>query len=159
MNASDCTIRAAVANDAEVIAAFNSAMALETEGRRLDPAAVRRGVGRVLADARLGTYHVVERAGQVVGQLLVTYEFSDWRDGLFWWIQSVYVAPAARRGGVYRALYEHVLAQARATAGVCGVRLYVDQDNTAAQEVYLRLGMTETAYRMYEVDWGGPSGE
>ena len=147
------SIRRARSADADVIALANIAMAAETEGRRLDRDQAERAVRRALADAALGAYWLAERGGNVVGQLLVTTEFSDWRDGVFWWIQSVYVAPAARRTGVYRALHEHVVQEARRTPHVCGVRLYVDRHNATAQAVYRRLGMHETGYLLFEADW------
>jgi ribosomal protein S18 acetylase RimI-like enzyme len=149
----DITIRIARAADIEIITANNSAMAEETEGRRLRPETLRSGVGRLLSDSNRGVYYLAERDGNVVGQLLITREWSDWRDGWFWWIQSVYVAPDARRQGVYRALHEHVHAEARTRPNVCGIRLYVDQDNARAQQVYQRLGMKRSGYRLYEVDW------
>ena len=146
-------IRRATPADADIIAAANVAMAAETEARQLDRARTAAAVRRALADAALGVYWLAERDGNVVGQLLITTEFSDWRDGVFWWIQSVYVVPAARRTGVYRALHERVVQEARRTPGVCGVRLYVDRHNAAAQAVYRRLGMHETEYRLFEADW------
>ena len=154
-------IRAATLADADTVAAFNIAMAQETEQKRLDPEVVGRGVRRVLGDAALGRYYVAERAGpaglaEIVGQMLLTFEFSDWRDGLFWWIQSVYVRPDARRAGVYRALHEHVAQAARVSGDACGLRLYVDRHNTRAQQVYRRLGMVATEYALFETDWSGP---
>ena len=146
-------IRRAVPADADTIIAFNSAMAEETEGRSLPADVIRRGVRRLLADPALGVYYVAERGGSMVGQLLITFEFSDWRDGVFWWIQSVYVAARARRTGVYRALHEHVEREARAAGDVCGLRLYADHKNAGAQAVYRRLGMRASNYVMYEVDW------
>jgi GNAT superfamily N-acetyltransferase len=148
-------IRRATPADAETIVAFNSAMAEETEGRSLPADTIARGVRRLLADPAHGVYYVAERDGSIVGQLLITFEFSDWRDGLFWWIQSVYVALPARRTGVYRALHEHVEAAARAAGDVCGLRLYADRKNAGAHEVYRRLGMRASNYVMYEVDWSG----
>lgn len=147
------TIRRAVSTDAEVIAANNRAMALETEGKALDPATSLRGVARALADPEKGFYLLAERAGQVVGQLMITFEWSDWRDGTFWWIQSVYVAPEARRSGVYRALYEHLLVMARETPCICGIRLYVESENTRAQRTYAALGMQRARYDLFEVDF------
>lgn len=133
-------------------------MALETEGRALDPERLARGVGRVLASPDRGCYFVAELGPRVVGALLVTTEWSDWRDGWFWWIQSVYVEPAARRSGVYRALHEHVVCAARAAPDVCGVRLYVDRENRSAQTVYQRLGMQRARYEFFEVDFVAPHG-
>jgi len=152
---SDITIRTATDADAETIAAHNVAMALEAEHRRLDPTTVRAGARRVLADPARGVYYVAQREGKVVGQLLITREWSDWRDGWFWWIQSVYVVPQARRQGVYRLLYQHVVAEARQQPDVRGLRLYVDTENTRAQRVYESLGMDRARYHFYELDWTG----
>lgn len=149
----ELSIRPAAPTDRDTLAAYNVAMAAETEHRRLDPAAVRRGVERVLAEPARGFYLVAEVEGIVVGQLLVTYEWSDWRDGDFWWIQSVYVAPEQRGRGVFRALHAEVERRARAAGHVCGLRLYVDRDNGRAQEVYRALGLTATDYVLMECDW------
>lgn len=146
-------IRRATPDDADTITANNLAMATESEGRRLDRAVVASGVRRALADPALGVYYLALRAGRVVGQLMITTEFSDWRDGVFWWIQSVYVHPAARRSGVYRALHEHVAAEARTAEHVCGLRLYVERGNTSARQVYEKLGLAHTGYELYEADW------
>ena len=145
-------IRRAVPADAGFIVESNIAMALETEGMALAEGIVRPGVAAVLADASLGFYLVAEVEGRPAGQLMVTYEWSDWRNGLFWWIQSVYVRPEFRRRGVYRALHRHVAEAAQAEGGVCGIRLYVEQDNTTAQQVYESLDMYRTRYQMYEVE-------
>ncbi len=145
-------IRAAGADDHATLVAFNQAMALETEGKALDPERLAAGVAKGLADPRRARYFVAERDGAVVGSLMLTAEWSDWRDGDFWWIQSVYVAPEARRQGVYRSLHRHVEQLAAAAGEVCGVRLYVDRDNTGAQATYRALGMEETAYRLYETE-------
>ena len=158
MDAAALHIRRAAPNDAEVIVAFNLALAVESERRRLDRRVVARGVRRVVADPALGVYYVAERAGSVVGQLLITFEFSDWRDGTFWWIQSVYVAPACRQQGVYRALHQHVAQEARQARDVCGLRLYVDRRNARARAVYQRLGLMPTEYHLYEVDWAQKKG-
>ena len=144
------TIRAATPADIETIASFNEAMATETEGKTLDPATIRAGVRGLFARPDLGFYVVAEDGGRIVGQLMITYEWSDWRDGVFWWIQSVYVRPEVRGKGVYRALHEHVRAMAKAAGGVCGFRLYVEKENAAAQETYRRLGMHETPYVLFE---------
>ena len=144
------TIRAATPADIETIASFNEAMATETEGKTLDPATIRAGVRGLFARPDLGFYIVAEDGGRIVGQLMITYEWSDWRDGVFWWIQSVYVRPEVRGKGVYRALHEHVRAMAKDAGGVCGFRLYVEKENAAAQETYRRLGMHETPYVLFE---------
>ena len=146
-------IRRATPADFAFIAESNIAMALETEGLALDEARVRAGVGAVLADSALGFYLVAEIDGKQAGQLMVTYEWSDWRNGLFWWIQSVYVRPEHRRKGVYTALHRHVAEAAQAAGGVCGIRLYVEQENTTAQQVYESLDMYRTRYQMYEVEF------
>lgn len=145
------TVREASASDADTIAGFNTAMALETENKTLDPAIIGAGVRRFVSDTRLGFYLVAERDGVVIGCLGITYEWSDWRNGLFWWIQSVYVEPGARRSGVFRHLYDHVSEMAQATPDVCGLRLYVEKDNARAQQTYVSLGMEETEYRLFEV--------
>lgn len=148
------TIRLAEARDAAVIASFNAAMARETEHLELDQARLHAGVEAVLADSSKGFYLVAENEqGRVLGQLMITFEWSDWRNGVFWWIQSVYVAPGARGQGIYKALYAQVRKSAAAAGNVCGLRLYVERDNKRAQEVYLRQGMRATAYDMYEVDF------
>ncbi|MBG9388614.1 GNAT family N-acetyltransferase [Caenimonas aquaedulcis] len=143
-------IRKAQPRDADTIATFNAAMALETEHKHLLPERIGAGVRRLLGDPSLGFYVVAERAGDVVGCLLVTNEWSDWRNGLFWWIQSVYVAENARRQGVYRAMYDHIRELARADPGICGFRLYVEKDNAPAQRTYRSLGMAATDYLIFE---------
>lgn len=149
-------IRDAVPDDLEFIARGNEAMALETEHKRLDPETVRQGVGNALRDPAHGRYFVAEdSAGRPVGQLMLTYEWSDWRNGQFWWFQSVYVLPDARRHGVFKAMYDHVEALARTTPGVIGLRLYVEGDNERAQRTYARCGMTARDYRFMEVDYSG----
>jgi GNAT superfamily N-acetyltransferase len=153
------TIRQAHTEDAEIIARFNEAIAWESEGVRLDGPRLRRGVAAVLRDAARGVYYLAERGGEVVGQTLVTYEWSDWRNGVFWWIQSVYVEPAHREAGVFRRLFEHVRDAARRDSTVCGLRLYVDHDNERARQVYRRLGLTEARYAMMEEDFVLVSGE
>ncbi len=144
------TIRPARPADADVIADFNSAMALETESKRLDPATVRAGVAAMIADPAKGLYFVAEIDGQIVGQLGITREWSDWRNGDFWWIQSVYVTAKARRQGVFGALYQHVVQAALTHGNVIGIRLYVEHDNLTAQATYKKLGMTMTSYHVME---------
>lgn len=146
-------IRKARPTDCAVIADFNSRLAWETEQLRLDPQTIRRGVRAALKDASKGTYFVVEREGVVVGQLLITYEWSDWRNGNFWWIQSVYVAAEHRQAGVFRTLFAHVQKLAQARRDVCGLRLYVEKNNDRAQRSYTKLGMTKTHYEVFETDF------
>jgi GNAT superfamily N-acetyltransferase len=143
------TIRPAERGDIANIAAWNAAMAWETEQKRLDLQVLTPGVTAVFDEPRRGFYMVAERDGQAVGCLLVTYEWSDWRNGDFWWVQSVYVAPEARRGGVFRALYRDVAERASAS-GAVGLRLYVETENSRAQRTYQELGMKECHYLMYE---------
>ena len=145
-------VRPANPSDLEALVEFNSAMALETEGKNLDPDALNAGVAAVLEDGLKGFYLLAECLGNPVGQLLVTSEWSDWRNAYFWWIQSVYVMPEHRRRGVYRALDQQVRVQAKLRGNVCGVRLYVDRQNQVAQRVYSRLGMFPSHYDMYEVE-------
>lgn len=142
-------VRRATLDDLPVLVAGNLAMAAETEQLQLDPAVLTAGVRAALDDPQRGAYWVLEQAGHVQAQLMITYEWSDWRNRLVWWIQSVYVAPEARGQGLYRALYEAVLQEAEA-AGAGGVRLYVDTTNVRAQEVYARLGMNGDHYRVFE---------
>jgi ribosomal protein S18 acetylase RimI-like enzyme len=143
------TIRPATSADAAVIASFNQAMALETEAKVLSPAVVESGVLAVFAQSARGFYLVAESDGEVVGGLMVTFEWSDWRNADFWWIQSVYVVPHARRRGVFAQLYRDIEARARA-AGACGLRLYVENDNQAAMATYVSLGMHDAHYRVME---------
>jgi GNAT superfamily N-acetyltransferase len=142
-------IRDARRSDLAHLVEWNAAMAQETEGKRLDRAVLERGVTAVFDEPKRGFYLVAERDGVPVASLLVTYEWSDWRCGDFWWIQSVYVIAAARRGGVFRALYAEVSRRARA-AGAVGLRLYVETENERAQRTYAGLGMTPCHYLMYE---------
>jgi GNAT superfamily N-acetyltransferase len=146
----DLSVRAATAADVDLLATWAEAMAWETEHKQLNPSTVRRGVALGLADPARARYFVAEREGQPAGTLMLTTEWSDWRAGWWWWIQSVYVPPAHRRGGVLRALYRHVHAQAAATKEVCGLRLYVERDNATAQQTYLALGMEDAGYRVFE---------
>ncbi len=139
--------------DAPFIVNGNLCLALETEQRRLDLAHVTAGVEALLKDAAKGIYFLAEVDGQPAGQLLITREWSDWRNGDFWWIQSVYVPEMFRGGGVFRALFEHVNALARQRDDVCGLRLYVEANNSRAQAAYRRLGLKKTDYEMFETDF------
>ncbi|MEO9079709.1 MAG: GNAT family N-acetyltransferase [Rhodanobacter sp.] len=142
-------IRPATVSDVPNLAAWNAAMAWETEHKRLDLPTLERGIAGVFEQPRRGFYLVAERDGDALGGLLVTYEWSDWRCGDFWWIQSVYVLPTARRSGLFRALYAAV-EQRAAAAGAVGVRLYVETENHRAQGTYEGLGMQRCHYLMYE---------
>ena len=151
----DVSIRAARIDDAAFLAAGNVVMAFESEHKQLDPATVTRGVKAVLDDPSKGRYFVAERHGQAVGQLMVTFEWSDWRNGNFWWIQSVYVLPEARRLGVFRRLFGHLEQLAKADATVCGIRLYVERENARAQATYRHCGLEDAGYVVMEVDYSG----
>jgi ribosomal protein S18 acetylase RimI-like enzyme len=150
MTTPNLRIRPAEPRDAADIARFNAAMAVETEHRTLEGPTLRAGVEAALGDRRHGFYLVAENGGAAVGCLLVTYEWSDWRNGQWWWLQSVYVEPEWRRGGVFRALYDAVEQRLRASPEAIGLRLYVERDNARAQNTYAALGMHETVYRVYE---------
>ncbi|MCB9729268.1 MAG: GNAT family N-acetyltransferase [Deltaproteobacteria bacterium] len=153
------TLRRGEPGDAAVIAEHNVRMAAETEGRDLDAKRALSGASRALADPERGVYHVAVHEGAIVGQLLITREWSDWRDGWFWWVQSVYVVPERRGQGVYRALWEHVVELARGAGDVAGLRLYVERENARALDVYHRLGMVAASYVLMEVDWVLPPDE
>jgi len=144
------TVRRAVPADAPVIVEFNRRLALETEGKTLDVAVLTSGVAAGLADPYKALYFVAEERGEVVGQVMVTTEWSDWRNGWIWWIQSVYVRADHRRHGVFRALYQRVYQTAVADPTVVGLRLYVEQDNHAAQKTYRKLGMVQMGYYFME---------
>lgn len=143
-------VREATAADIEVLVQFNAAMARETEAKTLDPATVRPGVAAVLHEPRRGFYLIAELDGEIAGCLMITYEWSDWRNGDWWWLQSVYVPPEYRRNGVFRALYTEVERRVSAASGIAGLRLYVERDNARAQQTYAALGMSQTHYHMYE---------
>ncbi|MGI8468818.1 MAG: GNAT family N-acetyltransferase [Pyrinomonadaceae bacterium] len=143
-------IRIATAEDADALVEFNQAMAFETEHKRLDARVLQSGVAGVFEDERKGFYAVAETGGKIVGGLMITFEWSDWRDKWFWWIQSVYILPNERGRGIYRRLYEFVKWKAQMSNDVCGFRLYVERENTAAQDVYKKLGMAESYYLMFE---------
>ncbi|HET6725068.1 MAG TPA: GNAT family N-acetyltransferase [Gammaproteobacteria bacterium] len=149
----DIAIRQAGPADRDAIVAANVALALESEQKVLNRETVRAGVAVQLADPAHGLYFLAEQGGDIIGQLALTWEWSDWRNGTFWWIQSVYVAAAHRGSGVFRKLYEYVAAEARRRDDVAGLRLYVDKDNRNAMAVYRRMGMSVAHYDMLEVDF------
>jgi GNAT superfamily N-acetyltransferase len=144
------SVRAARRDDLDTLVEFNAAMALETESKILPLSDLRRGVAAVFEQPQRGFYCVAEVDGRIAGCLMITYEWSDWRNGEWWWLQSVYVHPTHRRGGVFAALYAEVERRALSAPGVIGVRLYVELENAKAQRVYESLGMERTHYAMYE---------
>lgn len=146
----DIRIRLARETDLPALVEFNQAMARETEGKELDSETLAAGVAAVFRDSNLGFYVVAESGSEVVAGLMVTFEWSDWRNGQFWWIQSVYVRAEHRGRGLYRMLYDQVKTLAAERGNVRGFRLYVEKDNVNAQRVYEKLGMAETHYKMYE---------
>lgn len=143
-------IRKAKLRDLETIIDYNQALARETEGVGLDRETLLKGVLSLLSDEAKGCYFLYEESGKVVGQLLVTYEWSDWRNANFWWIQSVYVHPDYRRRGIFRKLFEFLKAEAEKEDTVCGLRLYVEERNLPAQATYRKLAMNPSKYLMYE---------
>jgi ribosomal protein S18 acetylase RimI-like enzyme len=146
-------VRKGASCDLTALAEFNIAMAMETEQKQLDRDTVTRGVLSLIERPEAGFYVVGEWDGSVVAGLMVTYEWSDWRNGTFWWIQSVYVLPQYRRRGVFTELFRAVRHMAQERDDVCGLRLYVEQHNRVAQATYRGLGMDETHYDMYEIDF------
>jgi GNAT superfamily N-acetyltransferase len=153
MSEAGVQIRSARSGDLNVIVQFNEALAVETETKTLQHDVIREGVRRLLAESYRGLYFIAEIGGMIVGQTMVTKEWSDWRNGDFWWIQSVYVSPEFRRRGVFRALHAHVREAARSAGSVCGLRLYVHEHNARAMEAYMNMGMDRTHYAMFEEDW------
>ena len=143
-------IRIANLKDANAIAEFNGAMALETENKILDPEVLSQGVTSVLKKPELGFYIVAELNNKVVGCLMITTEWSDWRNGVFWWIQSVYIHPEHRRCGIYSKMYEYIKTMVSENSQICGFRLYVDQKNEIAQKGYVSLGMKKTKYLLFK---------
>ena len=146
-------IRDASPTDAAVVADFNARLARETEGLELEPARLAAGVTRLLNEPGKGRYFLAVADGQIAGQMMITCEWSDWRNGDFWWIQSVYVRPEFRRQGVFRALFQHVERLARRGPDICGLRLYMHAANESARATYLRLGMAESHYEFFELDF------
>lgn len=152
-------IRRALESDIPSIVSFSAALARETEGRELDPARLRHGTLALLDSPTHGFFMVAETLRpdrRLVGQLMITFEWSDWRNGVFWWIQSVFVDPAWRRQGVFRRLHDAVMREATADPVVCGIRLYVEKANTLAKRVYDRVGLASSGYEVYETDFTLP---
>lgn len=143
-------IRVASFEDAVSLVEFNQAMAHETEGKQLDTQILQSGVEAVLHDEKKGFYAVAESDDRIVGGLMVTFEWSDWRDNWFWWIQSVYILPDFRGQKIYSRLYDFVKQKAAQSGDVCGFRLYVERENINAQKVYEKCGMEASHYLMYE---------
>lgn len=144
-------VRAATWSDLETIVRLNCELAWESEGKQLDAARLRQGVAAVLTDASKGRYFVAEQEGAIAGQVMMTWEWSDWRNGWFWWLQSVYVKPEHRRRGVLRSLVKHLEGLARQQGDVVGLRLYVEKRNCLAQSAYARLGFREAGYHVLEI--------
>lgn len=143
-------IRKAEEKDIPVIAEYNCKLAWETEELKLDPETVTKGVAAVIRDSGKGIFFLYEVDNRIAGQLMITKEWSDWRNGEFWWIQSVYVHKEFRRRGIFKYLYEHAHKIAVENDDICGIRLYVEKENINAQKTYKSLGMEETNYRLYE---------
>jgi len=143
-------IRKATQDDANIIVRFNSEMAHETESIVLSQQKLNKGVIAVFEDSTKGFYIVAECDGVVVGQAMITYEWSDWRNAIIWWIQSVYVLPDYRKAGVFRSIFEQIKSLAQ-ESNACGLRLYVDESNTIAKKAYKNLGMKESHYDLYEM--------
>lgn len=146
-------IRQATIDDASVIIRFNALLGEETEQITLDRDRLRSGVTSILKNPSKGIYFLAEIDNVVVGQMMITYEWSDWRNGTFWWIQSVFVEKNARGSGVFHSLFNHVHALARARTDICGLRLYVEKKNERAKRTYDRHGMKPSHYEMYEMDF------
>lgn len=149
---SDINIRFANENDIAALVEFNQRMAQETEGKELKAEIIRPGVEGLFQNKQYGFYIIAEDTSnnKSVGGLMITYEWSDWRNGLMWWIQSVYVMPDYHRRGIYKRLYEFVKERAKQEGNVRGFRLYVEKENTVAQQTYSKLGMEESHYLMFE---------
>ncbi|MFA6627926.1 MAG: GNAT family N-acetyltransferase [Bacilli bacterium] len=143
-------IRKATQEDLETLILYNLYLAQETENLTLDPAIVKQGVNNVLEDPLKGCYWVDERNQMIVGQLLITYEWSDWRNATWWWIQSVYTHPQYRGQGVFTSLYAYIDQLVKTNPHICGIRLTVDRMNNSAQKTYQRLGMAHSHYDLYE---------
>jgi GNAT superfamily N-acetyltransferase len=146
-------IRDASLSDLPTIVDFNTRLAWESEHKRLDQETLNKGVRRALSQPSLCRYFVAEVAGHVVGQAMITFELTDWRDGVLWWLQSVYVAEPHRGRGVFRAIFDHIKREAETDERVRGLRLYVERENHRAQHVYEQLGLLPSGHLVYECDW------
>lgn len=151
----EITVRPALRPDVEMIVDYNRRLAWESEHKELDERVLRAGVERALGTPGLCAYYLATIDELPVGQTMVTYELTDWRDGVLWWIQSVYVEEAFRRQGVFRALFQHIEREARASADVRGIRLYVDDENHRAWRTYESLGLKPSGHSLLELDWSG----
>jgi GNAT superfamily N-acetyltransferase len=149
------TIRSAEPSDQAVITQFNLDLAMQTESLALDKDVVQKGVAAILGDQSKGFYTVAESAEEIVGQVMVTYEWSDWRNGNIWWLQSVYVQPRWRGKGVFSALLQHLREAAETRPDVCGIRLYMHETNSQANKVYNQLGFSHTGYQVFEMPLKG----
>jgi ribosomal protein S18 acetylase RimI-like enzyme len=143
-------IKEASQQDAETLTYFNTNNALETENMTLDPETALLGVKYVLNNPEKGFYLIAEKQGKIIGSLMITTEWSDWRNGDFWWIQSVYVLPEGRKQGAYKLLYRYVKSIAAQKGNIRGIRLYVEKNNQVAQNTYLALGMKDSDYFLFE---------
>ena len=153
MSSINIIVREATRHDTDDIVRFQQEMALETEGKILDEVTLKNGITAIFDSSEKGFYLVAEVDGNLVGSLLITYEWSDWRNGFMWWIQSAYVLGEYRRRGVFSALYNHLKLIAKEKPSCCGIRLYVEKHNKHAQKTYLSLGMTNTGYEIMEMDF------
>jgi len=151
------TIRDARPDDLDFIVAANAALARESEDIELEPGLVKPGVAAVLGNPALGRYFIAESGGTPIGQMMLTFEWSDWRNGVFWWIQSVFVDPAQRGQGVFSLLFRHVMKEADRNPEVCGLRLYVDRGNRRARSIYAHLGLHHSNYEVMECVFRGPT--
>lgn len=148
-------IRDATMDDVRTIVEFNRRLARESEHKELDVAVLTLGVERAISQPAYCRYFIAEIGGEVVGQTMITYEWTDWRNGVLWWIQSVYVDERFRGRGVFRALHQHIRTLAHSSANVRGLRLYVEEKNTPALATYRKLGMSPSGHLVYEEDWSG----
>ena len=158
-SAEHVNIRPAIHEDVEILTDFSTTMAWETERRVLDRTRLRLGIQSVIQQPERGLYFVADLRQEhqadtvTVGQLLITYEWSDWRNAQFWWIQSVFVHPSWRRKGIYRRMHRTILDLAQTRPDVCGIRLYVEAGNRVAKQVYEQVGLAPSSYEVYETDF------